>query len=133
MTAKVEYLGKLSTRCTHLKSGSSITTDAPTDNNGLGQAFSPTDLVVTALASCMLTVMGIKAAKSDIPFEQIDASVTKVMGNNPRRIVEVNIKINVKENWTVKQKNEMEDTAANCPVTYSLNSDIQQNTTFIYT
>ena len=93
MTSKVLYKGNLRTECIHLKSNSQICTDAPTDNNGKGESFSPTDLVATSLASCMITVMGIKAAQSEIAFSEISASVIKVMGTNPRRIVKIKIDI----------------------------------------
>ena len=86
MTSKVTYLGELRTQCVHLRSGNRFITDAPVDNNGRGEAFSPTDTVATALASCMLTVMGIKARSMDLELKGAYADVTKHMAANPRRI-----------------------------------------------
>jgi len=93
MTAKVVYQGNLRTEATHLKSGNKLITDAPTDNHGKGEAFSPTDLAATSLASCILTIMGIAADKRDIDISGAEAAVTKVMVSDPRRIgrIEVNI------------------------------------------
>ncbi|MDA8885964.1 OsmC family protein [Bacteroidia bacterium] len=132
MTSKVLYKGNLRTECIHLKSNSQICTDAPTDNNGKGESFSPTDLVATSLASCMITVMGIKAAQSEIAFSEISASVIKVMGTNPRRIVKIKIDIEVGETWTYREKKIMENTANTCPITKSLHPDIVQDISFIY-
>lgn len=132
MTSKVTYKGNLSTECTHLKSGNSIITDAPADNNGKGQAFSPTDLVATALASCMITVMGIKAANSNIAFDNVGADIVKVMSANPRRISRIKIDIVVGENWNIKERAIMENTAKTCPVAQSLHADTIQEIHFIY-
>ena len=132
MTSKVNYKGNLRTECVHLKSNSLICTDAPPDNNGKGESFSPTDLVATTLASCMITVMGIKAAQSDIGFSKISATVLKVMGTNPRRIVKIKVDIEVGEKWTSKEKRIMEKTANTCPITKSLHPDIVQDISFIY-
>lgn len=132
MTSKVHYKGNLRTECEHVKSGSVVCTDAPTDNNGKGELFSPTDLVATALASCMITVMGIKANQSDISFNNVSASVVKVMGSDPRRIIESKIEVSIDEKWTTKEKKIMESTGRNCPVAKSLHPDMIQNITFIY-
>ena len=91
MTSKVYYEGNLRTRCIHLKSGNEIITDAPIDNSGKGEAFSPTDTVATALASCMITVMGIKAVQLGISFINVTADVQKTMSKNPRRISKISI------------------------------------------
>lgn len=133
MTAQIEYQGELSTKCTHLQSNNSIETDAPIDNQGKGQNFSPTDLVATALGSCMLTVMGIKAASSDIAFAQVSALIKKEMGTEPRRISKIDIEITVKEKWSDKERVIMETTAKNCPVAKSIHPDTVQNVAFIYT
>jgi putative redox protein len=93
MTSKVIYKENLRTEMIHLKSGSTIETDAPIDNNGKGERFSPTDLVASALASCMLTVMGIKARDLNIDLDGTEASVTKIMGTEPRRIVGIDVVI----------------------------------------
>ena len=95
MTSKVTYLGQLRTECLHIKSQDHYKNDAPTDNNGKGEAFSPTDTVVTALASCMLTVMGIKAEGLGVDLVNTIAHVTKTMGTNPRRIVKIGITIDI--------------------------------------
>ena len=132
MTSKVIYDGDLRVGCEHVSSGSQIVTDAPKDNNGKGERFSPTDLVATSLASCMLTVMGIKANQSNIPFSMVSAEVVKVMGTEPRRIVEVKVKIEIAHKWDDKQRIIMENTGRNCPVAKSLNPDLIQNISFVY-
>ena len=93
MISKVVYLGNLRTEATHLQSGNVIVTDAPVDNQGKGEAFSPTDLVATALASCMITIMGIVARRDAIDIDGITADVQKIMSSDPRRIGEIRIKI----------------------------------------
>ena len=99
-TSKVEYLGSLRTKCTHLKSGTEIITDAPIDNNGKGEAFSPTDLVATAYTSCMLTIVGIYCDNHGIDFKYGVAEVNKIMGSNPRKIERLEIVIDFsKNNW----------------------------------
>ncbi|PCJ66075.1 MAG: osmotically inducible protein OsmC [Bacteroidetes bacterium] len=132
MTSKVIYEGNLRVVCEHVKSGSQIVTDAPTDNNGKGERFSPTDLVATALASCMITVMGIKANESGIPFSMVSAEIIKVMAAGPRRITEVKILIEVADKWNEKQRELMENTGRSCPVAKSLHSDLIQNISFVY-
>jgi putative redox protein len=131
-TSLVTYLGELRTEAIHQKSNSVILTDAPIDNNGKGQLFSPTDLTATSLANCMLTVMSINAKSEGISFERIKAKVTKTMTSNPRKISEINIIIEISHDWDDKTKKRMEHTALNCPVALSLNSSIQQNVQFIY-
>jgi uncharacterized OsmC-like protein len=133
MISEVSYHGKLRTVCTHLKSKSCIETDAPTDNNGKGERFSPTDLVATALASCMITVMGIRAQLSDIPFETVSASVQKYMGTSPRRITEIKVEIVVQDVWNEKQRDIMEQAARTCPVAQSLSPELAQDVSFKYT
>ena len=133
LTARVRYKGQLSTECEHILSGDQLSTDAPKDNNGNGQAFSPTDLTATSLASCMLTVMGIRAAQSGIRFEKVYAGVQKVMNEKPRRIAEINIVVTVDESWTSSEKRLLEQVGKTCPVALSLHPDIGQNITFEYT
>jgi putative redox protein len=133
MTSEASYQGKLRTVCTHLKSRSSIETDAPVDNNGNGERFSPTDLIATALASCMITVMGIRAQLSGIPFETVSASVQKSMGISPRRITEIKVEIVVHDSWSDKQREIMEQVARGCPVAQSLSPELVQNVSFKYT
>ncbi|MBT3754441.1 MAG: OsmC family protein [Flavobacteriaceae bacterium] len=120
MTSKVYYEGNLRTRCIHLKSGNEIITDAPIDNSGKGEAFSPTDTVATALASCMITVMGIKAVQLGISFINVTADVQKTMSKNPRRISKISIVINLPLNLVKKDKMTLEKVGNTCPVHNSL-------------
>ena len=130
MTAKVIYEGNLRTVCTHMASGATIITDAPTDNHGRGEAFSPTDTVATALASCMLTVMGIKARDMQVDIAGSTATVTKIMGTEPRRIVAIQIQIVMKGNFDTKTKTILENTAKTCPVWHSLHPEIKKEIEF---
>lgn len=129
-TSKVTYLGNLRTSSIHLKSGSEIISDAPTDNNGKGEAFSPTDTVANGLASCMLTVMGIKARDLDVDFTNSTAEITKIMGTEPRRIVEIQVVFNMSITVDEKTKTILEKTALTCPVWFSLHPDIKKEVTF---
>jgi len=130
MTSKVTYTGALRTTCEHLSSGNQFITDAPVDNNGLGQAFSPTDTVATALASCMLTVMGIKANTLPENIEGAYADVTKHMASDPRRIVKINVELYMPENVSDKHRKILEHTARTCPVLYSIHEQIEKVITF---
>ena len=130
MTAKVVYLGELRTECTHLKSGDSFFTDAPTDNNGKGMAFSPTDTVATGLASCMMTVMGIKARDLGVEMTGTTAEVIKTMAANPRRISKIEVTFELPVVAEDKTKNILENTGRTCPVFYSLHPDIEKVITF---
>jgi len=130
MTSKVTYLGGLRTESKHLKSGNSFITDAPTDNNGKGEAFSPTDTVATGLASCMLTVMGIKALDIKIELKGAVAEVTKTMASNPRRISKIEVVLNLPFGVDDETKAILEKTAETCPVLYSLHPDIEKVVTF---
>lgn len=132
MTSKVIYKENLRTEMIHLKSGSIIETDAPIDNNGKGERFSPTDLVASALASCMLTVMGIKARDLNIDLDGTEASVTKIMGTEPRRIVGIDVVIQFPASIGAddKQKTILERTALTCPVQFSIHPDITCNISF---
>lgn len=133
MTSKIVYEGQLRTRMTHLYSGTEVITDAPLDNHGLAQAFSPTDLVATALGSCMISIMGIKARDMNVDINGTQAEVTKVMAANPRRISEVHIALTFpKNNYTDKDKTILENTARTCPVAVSLHPDIKQEITFVW-
>lgn len=133
MTAKVTYIGDLRTSCVHLKSGDSFVTDAPTDNNGLGAAFSPTDTVATGFASCMLTMMGIKAKGLDIDLRNTTADVTKHMASAPRRISKIEVVINLPLDVSEKNRKILIHTANTCPVHYSLHPDIEKDITFLWT
>lgn len=130
MTSKVIYKGDLRTECVHLKSGDSFLTDAPTDNNGKGQAFSPTDTVATGLASCMLTVMGIKARDLNIDLTGTEAEVTKTMAAEPRRISKIRVVFNFNQDPGEKSRTILERTANTCPVHYSLHPDIERDIIF---
>lgn len=130
MTATVTYLGDLRTENTHVQSGNSFITDAPVDNNGKGAAFSPTDTVATALANCMLTVMGIKAQDMGYNMEGTTAQVTKTMASNPRRISKINVVLSFPQLASIKTRKILEHTANTCPVHYSLHPDIEKVVTF---
>lgn len=129
-TSKVTYLGDLSTSSIHLASGSEIISDAPIDNNGKGEAFSPTDTVANALASCMFTVMGIKAQDLNIDFSNSTAEVTKIMGTEPRRITEIHVTFSMNVEVTDKERIILEKTAMTCPVLNSLHPDIKKEVVF---
>ncbi len=132
MTSIVEYKGDLRTTCIHLQSGNTIFTDAPTDNRGKGEAFSPTDLMATALASCMITTMGIKALDMEVDLTGVKAEVTKIMGSEPRRIAEVQINIYMPENLNHKEREIFERTAHHCPISKSISKDLIETVQFIY-
>lgn len=126
-----EYLGDLRTTATHLKSNNTIITDAPTDNNGKGEAFSPTDLVSSALSSCMMTLMGITANRENIDLTGLKANVTKIMGANPRKIAEIKIDFSIDSlKATDIQKEKLKRAALTCPVALSLSDSIKQTVTF---
>lgn len=130
-TSKIVYQGNLRTQATHLKSSNSITTDAPIDNKGKGEAFSPTDLVATALGSCMLTIIGIKAQDNGMVAEGITVDVTKVMASNPRKIGEIVVEFNFDyKDYSDKEKKIIENAAKTCPVALSLNAETKQTLIF---
>lgn len=129
-TSKVTYTGNLRTLNTHTKSGGEYITDAPVDNNGKGEAFSPTDTVATSLANCMLTVMGIKANQMEFKLDGSYAQVTKVMAANPRRISEITVDLFLPAIATHKQRTVLTHTANTCPVHYSLHPEIKKNISF---
>ena len=130
MTSKVTYLGDLRTESTHLKSEDSFFTDAPTDNNGKGEAFSPTDTVATGLASCMITVMGIKARDMGVDMTGTTAHVTKTMASEPRRISKIEVVLEFPFEADDKTRKILERIANTCPVHYSLHPDIEKDITF---
>ena len=132
-TAKTVYLGELRTEATHVKSGMKIITDAPPDNQGKGEAFSPSDLLATALGSCMLTIMGIAARTHNISMNGTKISVKKVMASNPRRVSEVHIDFDMPEvSYSDKEKSILENAARTCPVALSIHPDIKQVLNFNY-
>ena len=131
--SKVVYKGHLRTEATHLLSGNTIVTDAPIDNHGKGAAFSPTDLVATATATCMLTVMGLAAQTQEINMEGSSVDITKIMASDPRRISEIHCHLHIHDRGlTEKQKAILENAARTCPVIYSLASEIKKIISFDY-
>ncbi len=129
MTSKVTYLGDLRTEAEHLKSGNKIVTDAPTDNNGKGEAFSPTDLVATALGSCMMTIMGIAARNHEIDMDGTELSVNKIMESNPRRIGKIEIIMTMPANdYSKKERKILEAAAHGCPVGNTIKEGIENIT-----
>jgi uncharacterized OsmC-like protein len=132
MTSRIIYEGQLRTAATHLQSQSVIETDAPTDNQGKGERFSPTDLVATALGSCMLTIMGIKAAEMQINIKGTIVDIQKKMQTDPRRIGGVNVIIHLPNTLTLsdKEKTILKNAALTCPVAKSLHPDILQDVHF---
>lgn len=123
--SEVSYLGNLRTAAKHLKSQDTIITDAPVDNNGKGQAFSPTDLVATALASCVMTIIGIYCEKNNIEFEHCEAEVEKIMGEKPRKIKNINLKFHLSKNgWQQKTLDKVILAAKACPVHMTLENSV---------
>lgn len=131
-TASIIYTGELRTTATHLKSGTVIETDAPVDNNGKGERFSPTDLVATALGSCMLTIMGIKARDNQWPIDGTKVSIQKIMGTEPRRITGVKVVFDFPagHNLGEKERTILERAALTCPVAQSVHPDMVQDVIF---
>ncbi len=132
MTASVIYEGDLRTVATHLKSGTKIETDAPTDNQGKGERFSPTDMVSAALASCMLTIMGIAARTHQINITGAQCNVEKIMVSNPRRIGTIKVDMSVKgqAQYSDKEKAILEHAALTCPVFLSLHPELKKEVRF---
>ena len=129
---EIEYSGELRTLATHPLSGKQLITDAPPDNNGKGEAFSPTDLLATALGSCMLTIMGIAGNTHTIDISGAKVSVEKIMAEEPLRIGELNIKINLPEKLSSKERIILERAGRHCPVAKSIHPDINENIIFTY-
>ena len=132
MISKVEYKGDLRTEAVHLSSGNAIVTDAPVDNQGKGEAFSPTDLVATALASCMLTIMGIVAKRDGIEIEGATAEVEKIMSQSPRRIGEIRIRLIFNNPLDNMEREKLERAARTCPVSGSLHDEVREIIEFVY-
>ena len=129
--ASAEYLGGLRTKVIHLKSGNTLTTDAPIDNNGKGETFSPTDLVCASLSSCMMTIMGMVAERELIDLSGLHAEIIKVMSANPRKIAEIKIKFSHKNLVaTESQKQKLIKAAQTCPVALSLSENLKQTISF---
>ncbi|MCX6295863.1 MAG: OsmC family protein [Bacteroidetes bacterium] len=132
-TSKIVYKGSLRTEATHLQSGKTIITDAPLDNNGKGEAFSPTDMLATSLGCCALTIMGIVAERHGINIEGTFIEITKIMKSDPRRVGEIIVEFTLpKNNYSEKEKNLLENAANTCPVSKSLSADLTQTIIFNY-
>lgn len=132
-TAYIKYLGNLRTEAIHLQSGNKIITDAPVDNQGKGEAFSPTDMVATALGSCMMTIMGISANTHNFDLVGTEVKITKIMYSDPRRIGEVKVEFNFPpKDYSDKEKRLIEHAAKTCPVAQSLHPDLKQTIIFNY-
>jgi putative redox protein len=132
-TAKIEYRGDLRTEVTHLKSGQQLLTDAPTDNHGLGESISPTDMVAAATVSCMMTIMGITARKNDMALGNVAGTVEKTMAAGPRRIIALRIELKLADHQlSDAEKARLETAALSCPVVRSLHPDIAVNVKFTY-
>ena len=129
-----KYLGGLRTEAVHLQSGNKIMTDAPLDNHGKGEAFSPTDLLAASLGSCMLTIMGISAESYGYKLEGTTVEIEKIMAANPRRVAEIRVTFNFPKdnNYTDQQKRVIEASARSCPVANSLHPDLKKTIVFNY-
>lgn len=128
-----EYLGDLRVQCTHEASGAQFVTDAPLDNNGKGEAFSPTDLCATALASCAMTIIGIYGKNHNVDVKGTRIEINKVMQENPRRIGKIEVIFHMpKRTYSEKERISIERAAHTCPVHLSLHPDIKQLFTFIW-
>lgn len=135
-TSKIVYLGDLRTQATHLQSNETIITDAPVDNNGKGEAFSPTDLAATSLGSCAMTIMGIMAKREGVDFAGSEIEITKIMSAEaPRRIAKVIVDFKIKTPEALSEEVQAKYVMAahTCPVTLSLHPDIEQVFNFEWT
>lgn len=129
----VSYKGELRNEATHLRSGNKLMTDAPIDNNGRGEAFSPTDLLCTSLATCMITLMGIAGASKGIQIGSIEADIEKIMATDPRRVIRIVIQFKVENlSYSEREKTILENAAHTCPVAKSLHPEIVQEINFNY-
>jgi putative redox protein len=127
-TSTLKYLGNLRTELTHVQSGKVVITDAPVDNNGKGEAFSPTDLMASSLCACMITIMGIAAHTHNFSIDGATAEITKIMSAEPRKVSEVQIEIKFPiNNYSDKEKRIIEHIAKTCPVALSLHPDLKQS------
>lgn len=130
-TVKTTYLGDLRTENIHLQSGTVIVTDAPVDNRGKGQSFSPTDLLATSLGNCIMTIMGIKAMDNGIDLAGTELDITKIMAENPRRVAEVVMEFKFPpKGYTSEQKKLIESVAGISPVPLSVHPDLKQTVVF---
>jgi uncharacterized OsmC-like protein len=126
MTSKVVYLGDLRTECTHIQSGTKIITDAPLDNQGKGEAFSPTDLLATSLASCMMTIIGIYCKNHEINFDSCTAEIEKIMGINPRKVEKIVVHMDFTgNNWDSSTLEKVIIAGKTCPVAKTIEDSVQ--------
>jgi uncharacterized OsmC-like protein len=132
MTSRVTYTGELRTLATHLQSGSGIETDAPTDNHGKGERFSPTDLIGTSLAACMLTTMAIRAKELEPKLRNVITDTEKIMSPAPRRISGIKITFHWPTNhhYTLEERTLLEEIAWSCPVKESIHPNIKLEVNF---
>jgi putative redox protein len=131
-TATARYVGHLRTEATHTASGTTILTDAPVDNHGRGEAFSPTDLVSAALGACMMTIMGIVAERHNLDLTGVTYEITKHMAADPRRIARVDVRFQMPATLSAKERSLLENAARTCPVALSLNPEVRQEVQFLY-
>ena len=132
-TIETKYQGELRTHATHVRSGNTLITDAPIDNQGKGEAFSPTDLLATSLGSCAMTIIGIAARSHGFNVDGTVIRITKIMADNPRRVGEVIVEFDFpKNNYSAKEKAIIENAARTCPVAKSLSPDLKQSILFNY-
>jgi putative redox protein len=132
-TSEITYLGNLRTQSKHIASSSTILTDAPIDNHGKGEAFSPTDLMSNALGCCMLTIIGIAANTHQFNIDGTRVQVTKIMQSNPRKVAEIKVNFKFPANdYSEKQKTIIENAARTCPVALSLHPELIQSLEFNY-
>ncbi len=131
ITAKIKYTGDLRTECTHIQSGDMVITDAPVDNRGRGEAFSPTDLLATSLGSCIMTIMGITARDNGIILDGTEVEITKIMASEPRRVAEVVVEFHFpRRAYTPEEKQLIESVAGTSPVPLSLHPELRQTIRF---
>ena len=132
-TIETKYIGELRTHATHVRSGNKLITDAPVDNKGKGEAFSPTDLLATSLGSCAMTIIGIAAQTHGFNVDETGIRITKIMAENPRRVAEVIVEFDFPDNnYSAKEKAIIENAAKTCPTSKSLHPDLKQTLVFNY-
>lgn len=129
-TATLVYNGNLRNTITHTQSGTTIETDAPTDNNGKGERFSPTDLLSVSLASCMITIMGISAHAHNITLNDVKADIVKHMASTPRKVGKIEVHLYIKGDFNDKEKAILEKAGLTCPVYLSLHPDVEKHIVF---
>lgn len=132
MTSQIIYKGELRTKATHLQSGTVIETDAPTDNQGRGEKFSPTDLLATSLGNCMMTIMGIKARDMGVDLNETTIDITKIMKSDPRRVGGIGVQFHFPDRLHLNEKQQkiLENAALTCPVAKSIHPDIELDVQF---